>query len=196
MSDLVLIPGFGGEGDLEFLAPMLARQHRVSVVAAGAEPVTDSDTILVGYSAGAVVAAAHAAAHPVSALVLICGWAEPTPRLRDWARHAGDEAFARHTMVGPGSEREPVVQPSLLPLVETLPVPRLGDIHCPTLVVGATFDLVATAHQSRLLHGGIADSHYVELPVGHAVLAERPAEVVSLVSAFAARPSVVPAVTG
>ena len=194
MSGFVLIPGFGGAADVDFVAPMLAREHQVTVLEASDPVVTDADTILVGYSVGAVIAAAHAAAHPVAGLVLICGWTRPTARLLDWTRHAGDEAFARHTMVGPRSDRVPLVRAELLELVETLPGPELGDIACPTLVIGATFDLVATAHQSRLLHGGIAESHYVELATGHAALLERPAEVLSLLSTFAAHPSAVPAV--
>ncbi|HWH25452.1 MAG TPA: alpha/beta hydrolase [Pseudolysinimonas sp.] len=196
MSDFVLVPGFGGDADIDFIAAMLAREHQVSVASATAPPPpTGPETILVGYSIGAVAAAAHAAAHPIGALVLICGWTRPSERLLDWARHASDEAFARHTMVGPDSDRTPTVHPQLLSLVESLPIPRLGNIRCPTLVIGATYDLVATAQQSRLLHGGIADSYYVELPTGHAALAERPAEVLSLVSAFAAQPLIAPAVT-
>jgi pimeloyl-ACP methyl ester carboxylesterase len=195
MSRFVLIPGFGGPSDFDFVAPMLAREHEVSVVQmtdARSRGGIDTDTVLVGYSLGAVIAAAHAAAHPVAALVLICGWAHPTTRLLDWTRHANDQAFARHTMVGPGSDRAPIVRPELLGLVDTLPVANLGDIGCPTLVIGARYDIVATAHQSRLLHGGIADSHYAELPTGHAALVERPAEVLSLLSSFAAHPSVAP----
>ena len=192
MTEVVMLPGFGGAGDFDFVAPMLAREHTVSLVEATAPPASDTDTILVGYSLGAVLAAAHAAAHPVRGLVLICGWTQSTPRLVDWSIHAGDEAFARHTMVGPGSDRTPLVRPELLALVGSLPVPELGAIACPTLVIGATYDLVATAHQSRLLYGGIAGSRYVELATGHAALAERPAEVLSLLTAFAAQPSVDP----
>jgi pimeloyl-ACP methyl ester carboxylesterase len=189
VSTFVLVPGFGAAADFDFVAPMLARDHEVAVVETASRLTTDADTILVGYSLGAVVAAAHAARHPVGGLVLICGWTQAPPRLLDWTRHAGDPAFARHTMVGPGSDRIPLVRPELLAMVESLPVADLGGIGCPTLVIGATFDLVATAHESRLLHGGIADSRYVELPTGHAALAERPAEVLSLLSAFAAHPS-------
>jgi pimeloyl-ACP methyl ester carboxylesterase len=190
LSEFVLIPGFGGAADFDFVAPMLAREHEVTIVDAAASPATRAGSILVGYGLGAVIAAAHAASHPIGALVLICGWTQPTPRLLDWSRHAGDDAFARHTMVGPGSDRTPLVRPELLARIESLPAADLGGIDCPTLVIGATFDLVATAHQSRLLHGGIADSHYVEVPTGHAALVERPAEVLSLLSAFAAQSSV------
>jgi pimeloyl-ACP methyl ester carboxylesterase len=190
MSRIVLIPGFGGAADFDFLAPMLAREHEISVIEPTDPVVTDADTILVGYSLGAVVAAAHAATHPVACLILICGWTRPSARLIDWTRHAHDAAFARHTMIGPESDRTPMLLPGRPAQVETLPVPQLGGIGCPTLVIGATFDLVATAHESRLLHGGIADSRYVELATGHAALAERPAEVLSLVTAFAAQPSV------
>jgi len=193
MSEFVLIPGFGGAADFDFVAPMLAREHEVSIAEAAAGPVTRAGSILVGYSLGAVIAAAHAASHPVGALVLICGWTQPTPRLVDWTRHAGDDAFARHTMVGPGSDRTPLVRPELLAQVVSLPVADLSRIACPTLVIGATFDLVATAHQSRLLYGGIADSQYVGVATGHAALAERPAEVLSLLSEFAAQLSVTPA---
>ncbi len=192
MTEFVLIPGFGGAADFDFVAPMLAREHSVSLVD-GADPVTVApNAVLVGYSLGAVLAAAHAADHSVGGLVLICGWTQATSRLVDWSIHARDEAFARHTMVGPGSDRTPLVRPELLALVGSLPVPELGAIACPTLVIGATYDLVATAHQSRLLYGGIAGSRYVELATGHAALAERPAEVLSLLTAFAAQPSVDP----
>jgi pimeloyl-ACP methyl ester carboxylesterase len=192
VSEFVLLPGFGGAADFEFLAPMLRREHEVTIVEAGSPLTTDRDTILVGYGPGAVLAASHAVDHPVRALVLICGWAQSTPRLRDWAQHAGDDAFACHTMIGPDSDRAPIVQPELLVLVDVPLATNLGDIDAPTLVIGASFDLVATAHQSRLLYGAIADAQYAELPTGHAVLVERPAEVLSLITAFSAHPSVAP----
>ena len=217
MTEFVLIPGFGGAADFDFVAPMLAREHEVSIVDAASRLAVAPDAILVGYSLGAALAVAYAAEHagehsgehaaehtgehPVGALVLICGWTQPTPRLLDWSTHAADEAFARHTMVGPDSDRTPLVRPELLALLDPLldpprdplPVPELGKISCPTLVIGGKYDLVATAHQSRLLYGGIADSRYVELPTGHAALAERPAEVLSLLSEFAAELAVSPA---
>jgi pimeloyl-ACP methyl ester carboxylesterase len=192
MTRFVLVAGFGGAADFDFVAPMLRREHEVVVLEPGSPIDADRDTILVGYGPGAVLAAEHAASHDVAALVLICGWAEPTERLREWARHAGDATFARHTMTGPETERPPLVRRELLGLLDTLPAPTPTAIDAPTLVIGATFDLVATAHQSRLLYGAIADSHHVELPTGHAVLVERPAEVLSLLSAFAAQPSVTP----
>lgn|GEM_PF-2251200 len=192
MSEIVLIPGFGGEADFEFLAPMLAREHSVEVVDLLTPLSTHRDTVVIGYSIGAAAAAAHAALDPVGGLVLICGWVAPTPRLREWALHAEDETFARHTMVGPESDREPLVQSGLLAALDTSPNVNPGDIACPTLVVGAAFDLVATVHQSRLLHGGIPGSRYAEVPTGHAALLERPAEILSLISAFLRQSAAVP----
>ncbi len=192
MSEFVLLPGFGGAADFDFLAPMLRRSHEVTVVEPDALVETTRDTVLVGYGPGALRAVGHASTHPVGALVLICGWVQPTPRLLDWSRRAGDEVFARHTMVGPDSDRSPLVRPELLSLAQMAAPSNLGYIECPTLVIGARFDLVATAHQSRLLYGAIADAHYVELPTGHAALVERPAEVVGLIAAFAAQPTRAP----
>jgi hypothetical protein len=192
VSRFVLVGGFGGASDWDFVAPMLRREHEVVVVDPGSPIDAGRDTILVGYGPGAVLAAGYAASHDVGALVLICGWVEPTGRLRDWARHAVDPTFARHTMTGPETERAPLVRGDLLALVDALPAPTPTAVDAPTLVIGATFDLVATAHQSRLLYGAIADAHHVELPTGHAALIERPAEVLSLLTAFAAQPSVAP----
>ncbi|MDM4762171.1 alpha/beta hydrolase [Galbitalea sp. SE-J8] len=103
MSRVVLVGGLGGVADLGFLALALGRFHEVVL----ADPrdrlaeLTDADTILVGYSLGATVAAVHAAGHDVAALVLVSGWLDPTPGLVHWTEHAADPDFAARTLLSP-----------------------------------------------------------------------------------------------
>lgn len=189
--NVTLVGGFGGRDDLDFLAPMLGRRHEVTTLDPRDRLRTDADTVLIGYSLGAVAAAAHAATHDIAALVLICPWAEPTPALTDWAAHAADADFAAHTMLSPAAfGRTPIVQSALLELAGGT---RVADaalgIRCPALVIAATGDTVAPAAQSRLLFGTIPDARLAEIASGHAALVERPAEVHALIDAFLRDPA-------
>jgi pimeloyl-ACP methyl ester carboxylesterase len=187
---IVLVTGMGGDADADFLAPLLARHHDVTVTLPGEPVETDADTALIGYSLGAVLAARHAASRPVASLTLVCGWLETTPRLVDWTRHAFDPAFAAHTMLSVEAfGAEVPLRPELVAMAATASVGELaGDIRTPTLVIGATQDAVVGPRQSRLLFGAIPDVRYTEIPTGHAALVEQPARVLALIDDFLARP--------
>ncbi|THB73877.1 MAG: alpha/beta hydrolase [Gammaproteobacteria bacterium] len=63
--------------------------------------------------------------------------------------------------------------------------PRLHEIHCPTLVVGAEFDAVKPASFSELIASKIPNAKlHILKDTGHAVLLERPAEIVALLNGF------------
>lgn len=180
-----------------------------------AEPV-----LLVGYSLGAVVATALAARRPelVGGLVLVAGWLttdvhqqlrnsvwqtlrdEGSKALRDFMTYC---AFSQpYLLARTPLERE--LLPTRFELGELLDqhmdLNRRVDIAAlaplvaaPTLVVGCTYDQMVPAQHARLLFGAITDARYTEIASGHAALTERPAEVLSLVEAFAADPGRHPA---
>lgn len=184
---IVLVGGLGGTADLDFLAPMLGREHDVTAVDARDALSTDADTAVIGYSVGAVAALQHAALHPVASLVVLSAWLEPSARLVDWSTAAPDPA---HTLLGPrGWGRDVHVDPELAALAATARA-EVGGIRAPALVVGGTHDTLA---DSRLVFGALADARYTELPTGHAMLAERPAAVHALIDAFLRAPRRVPA---
>ena len=66
-------------------------------------------------------------------------------------------------------------------------------ITAPTLVVGAACDEVVGRRQTRLLFGAIANARYAEIASGHAIVHERPAELLALVEAFLLDPEAQPA---
>lgn len=162
---------------------------------------------LVGFSVGATVAAAYAGVNSdVASLVLV------TPVVRASNRHrllAGlrsrlttgdpealrslDTLFAYSSSFLEGHSPEPFLpgrnttaQLDLFvstDLAETLPL-----ITIPTLVVGCTHDDLAGVDQARVLFASLPNARYAEIDSGHAVLAERPAEVLAIIREFVAHP--------
>lgn len=61
-----------------------------------------------------------------------------------------------------------------------------ANVAAPTLVIGASQDDLAGVEQSRLIFASLPNARYTEIDSGHAVLAERPAEVLALLREFAA----------
>lgn len=184
------------------------------------EVLGDTPAFVCGYSLGAVVAATVAARRPalVAGLILICGWAKTDlhqqVRNQVWhtLRKEGSAALAEYTVFCAFGApylagRTPAEVSALIAKVavpDTMDAqmdlnrrvdiePVLADIEAPTLVLGATFDAMAPVRQSKLLWGAIKDARYAELPTGHAVMVERPAQVYQLVTKFCAAPDAVPA---
>jgi len=188
------------------LRDLVERVH--SVVERCAEPPA-----VVGYSLGAVASVAFAAAHPssVAGLTLVAGWLTPSPKLRAFAevwralRVEGSTALPHAAMTalfsadGWDSARPPLIDgvaDALIRLSATADVSALVPlITAPALVVGGALDEVATRIQSKLLFGALTDARYAEVHSGHAIVHERPAELLSLISAFLARPDAYPAGT-
>ena len=159
--------------------------------------------VLVGASFGALVATAVAAVEPgVRGLVLLGGWVAPDARLREGldlllAVGSGSPGLlpglARLLLLSPSATSAP--RASLLP-GDTDTAARLRGalradlrddarrVTVPTLVVAGTADALVSPALTQELVGSFDDVRYAELDAGHALLAERPAEVLALVEGF------------
>lgn len=199
------------------LAALVAKVREV--VRAQAEPV-----VLVGASFGALVATAVAATEPrVRGLVLLAGWAAPDARLRDGLDlllSVGERtpdllpALAQILLLSPSATTtgaplltaDPGTTARLIaarfvtsglaadeePGADSA---RLTSV--PTLVVAGSADALVSPELTQELVGSFDDVRYAVLDAGHALLAERPAEVLALVERFVdgrLAPGVVPAV--
>lgn len=171
-----------------------------------------------GYSLGAAVAMALAAAEPaqVASLVSLLGWSRSTPELAHrfdlWSRlfRADRELFARYFLTTAGTETwlaahaEGLDQVSALLAAAVAPGTdrhaeldavldiddRLGAIVAPTMVVGGTQDRILPIALSRQLAAAIAGAELVEVEANHNFVGEQPAEVAALLARhFAAHPT-------
>jgi pimeloyl-ACP methyl ester carboxylesterase len=169
---------------------------------------------LIGYSTGALVAVAYAAARNATArAVLIAGWVESTVRQRLfvelWQRLSEQDSaslgdFARFSLLSAAviddgaSDAVDRLQPLGLRRftdahVDFMLTTNLAEIaptiKVPTLVIGAACDSIISIDQARALFATIPDARYVELESGHAVVIERPAEVLSHIDTFLKDPT-------
>jgi pimeloyl-ACP methyl ester carboxylesterase len=210
---LVLVPGTSGSvaHDFDFLAPMLARRREV--IAVDLEPgdpvaqlaaAAPAGATILGYSLGAAVAAAYAAEHRVESLILVSGWLAPSAKLLAyaglWSSIHDDAVLAEvarqslYSAAGWESSRPAPVDARSRGLVGCLSASvDAAAITAPTLVVGAAGDEVVGRRQSRLLFGAIGTARYAEIASGHAIVHERPAELLALIDAFLAAPESQPA---
>lgn len=196
----VTLAGAGGRG-----LPGLAERVESAV------RECDTAPLLVGYSLGAVVAASVASkpSLELAGLVLVAGWWHPSPKLvgfaSNWAR-----LRLEHSTALDGVVRQSMFSAEGWDSARSLPADAETDelvalaascdlstsepfIDHATLVIGCAHDEIATARESRLLFGAIADSRYAEVPSGHGVTHERPAELIELIESFAADPQRLPA---
>ncbi len=200
----VTLAGAGGRG-----LPGLAERVESAV------RECDTAPLLVGYSLGAVVAASVAASVAsaqsleLAGLVLIAGWWHPSPKLvgfaSNWAllRAEGSTALdgvVRQSMFSAEGWDSARSLPADAETDELVALAASCDLSASepfidhaTLVIGCSHDEIATARESRLLFGAIADSRYAEVPSGHGVTHERPAELIELIESFAADPQRLPA---
>lgn len=207
----VIRPNFAGSDETTDDGGDLAVEDLAAQVVAAAREAADGQVDLVGFSLGAVVAAAVAALYPdlVRKLVLAAGWTNPGDEyLRNlmtvWLRTASDpEAFGRFgAMTGFSRQflnmigREEVDKiaaggvptPGALRQIElNLRVDireLLPKITATTLVVGCTHDATVPVENARELHAAIPGSTYAEIESGHVVLFEQPGEFTKLVKDF------------
>ena len=234
---VVLLHGTGGSIDAHYqrTAAMLTARHRVIAIefttpACGEtlelEDLVDqlaavmADTrisgpeiTLVGYSLGAVVAAAYASSRPevLKSLVLIAGWVTSDKHqllrnsLARQLQAENPEAYAKFAVLcaySPGfiAQRTEEELDALIRLRATVSEAwgeqmelnaridlstRVGAITVPTLVVTGQQDLMAPEHQGLLLFGAIESARLAVLPTGHAIAGERPAQLFRLIDQFA-----------
>lgn len=206
----VITPDYAGSGGTPLPEGELTLDLLVDQVAA----TFDGPADLVGFSLGAVVAAAVAAKHPerIRSLVLIAGWAhgDDDPRLRlglsfwakslesgDFAGTASLLAFSPAFMRGWGEEGLAQVLTADPPAGTARQIAldlkvdirdRLPLITAPTLVIGNTQDYLVPVEHSRELHRLIPGSRYAELDSGHVVVLERPVELTELIREFIGTP--------
>ncbi|AKK03666.1 alpha/beta fold hydrolase [Corynebacterium epidermidicanis] len=167
---------------------------------------------LMGYSQGAVVAAACAGMHParVDKLVLLAGWQRSDAYLQMrndlwWTlRKAEDETALRQFSTLSAFSPEFVARLSTAQLRATLNSVRFsafGDkqmglnrrvditeevaaIVAPTLVLSCAQDVMIPPYLQQQLAGAISDARLEELPGGHGVVFEDPDAVVAAVMRF------------
>ena len=162
---------------------------------------------LIGFSVGATVAASFAAHNPeVASLVLV------TPVLRASNRHrllavlrsnlsASDpealrslDIFAAYSAIFLDHHSpEPFLAGAITAaqfelFADTDLTAVLERITFPTLVVGCTNDDLAGVEAARLLFASLPNARYAEIDSGHAVLVERPAEVLAIIREFVSHP--------
>ena len=168
---------------------------------------------ILGYGLGSCAALAFAARNPGlgRCLALVAGWVRPPAKMLElaalwhasaqpgsggapWAAKSA-ELVMRHAenWDGPSPGANIPLLASVLGGCGTVDLSGLlGLIRIPTLVVGCTQDEFATPAQSRLLFGGIETARYVEIDAGHAVLGERPFELLDHLERFMAFPAEFP----
>ena len=235
---VVLLHGLEGSATKDFWAlfPMIAMSRRVITFDFGtsqpgqdltlenyvaqAEAIVEElspgvPVALVGYSIGAVVAAALAARHPalVSSLVLVAGWMRAdrhqvlnhgiwrhlvesqSPTLPDFIVYASYSANYLCTRTESDYQEIVVnsqrftVSPGVLELASSVDIEEEAHtISAPTLVIGCVHDHTVDVNRSREFFGAIQNSRYAEIDAGHAVVQERPAELCMLIEDFVAAP--------
>ncbi|WP_232668496.1 alpha/beta fold hydrolase [Pseudonocardia sp. TRM90224] len=212
-TNTVVRPNFSGSGATtdgggELTVDVIAEQ-----VAAATQDAVDGPVTLLGFSLGAVAAAAVAATRPdlVSRLVLVGGWADSNgPRDRfyfeTWRAllDSDRELFKRFsTLTGfSAAAIDRFGHDGLAAsLADEWPPPGIGRqidaglhadvtkllpaITAPTLVIGFADDAMIPIDGSRRLHEGIAGSRLVELPgEGHMDWFADPSTIVALVREF------------
>ncbi|MFD7628696.1 alpha/beta fold hydrolase [Streptomyces sp. NPDC059851] len=208
----VITPDYSGSGRTPLHADELSLEELADQVIGAARAVTDGPFDVVGFSLGAVVAAAAAAKHPelVRRLVVINGWArndDPRQQLAvDLWRRLPDvdpEAFAAYSalmifsppfLAGFGSEGVKATVAGIraeLGTLRQIELDRRVDISdllpsitARTLVIGSTRDALIPVEHSREIHAAVPGSAYAELDSGHMVVFERTAELVALLGDF------------
>ncbi len=216
-SHTVHLPDYAGSGlttqpdgplTVELLAGQIAAVAEQAARDSGGEPVD-----LLGYSLGAVVAAAVAALHPhlVRRLVVVAGWPGPHDARQQlsfevWQRleRTDHELFTRFlqltcfspaflSAIGPEGVAQliagaPPITEGMRRHIDLDGRADLRDllpkITAETLVIGLTRDQVVPVEQAHQVHEGIAGSRFAEIDSGHLVIFERPQELVAETLAF------------
>jgi pimeloyl-ACP methyl ester carboxylesterase len=202
----IVLPEMPGSGQtVDGGGPLDLDEIVTQIVAVADDALGDASTpfALGGYSLGAVVAAATAAAlhDRVTSLTLLCGWATSDAHMRFefdlwrrlletdvevFLRHAFSHGFTGAWFDTVGHEVAGVMAAAATALVNGAGAARqaeldtridiagrLGDITAPTLVIGATGDRFVPFHHSEALAKGIPGARLEALDAGHLCILER-----------------------
>ena len=209
----VILPDYAGSGLTLDPAGPLSVELLAAQVAAVTGQAADEPVDLVGYSLGAVVAAAVAALHPhlVRRLVLVAGWLGPDNSRHQlaidlWQRLEQTDhdlfnrflqliCFSAPFLSAIGDEGVAQLVAGAPPVTEGMrrhmDLDRHADLRdlapkiaAPTLVIGLTHDQVVPVGQARRLHEAIPGSRFATIDSGHGVIFERPEELVAAVQGF------------
>ncbi len=244
---VMLVHGTGGStwGHFRYLFTMLSQQRRVisidlrsprgigvnglkvehferQVVAVIETESPDRPVDLLGYSLGAVIAAAVAGRYPeiVASLVLADGWmktdSQQQLRNRIWRALRNEDSASikaymtfcavsgSHLALVPLGNIETQVNAirldafldQMMDLNSRVDITELVTaITAPTLVIAGTEDQMVPKRHSKALFGAVANAVYREIHSGHALFIERPAEVLHAVTQFLAAPFAYPSGT-
>lgn len=212
----LLMPSYSGsngawDAGIDAGAPLTVELLARQVGAVADDAAADGTIDVIGFSLGAVVAAAYAAREPgrIRRLVLLAGW--PTSAdarlqlgIRLWLHlHQTDpDAFVRLATtlafspayisgIGEAGVTELLRwQPSAgirrqleLDLIVDLTA-ELPKITAPTLVIGCRQDQLVPVDNARALHRAIAGSRYLEIDSGHMAGIEQPEALVAALRGF------------
>ncbi len=213
----VVLPDYAGSGQTTDAGGPLTVELLAGQIAAATAAAVAGPADIVGFSLGAVVAAAVAASRPelVRRLVLVAGWPSPHDARHQlaigvWQRleRADHDLFSRYLQLTCFSAaflsalgEEGVAQliagaPPIIPgMRKQIELDRHADVSqmlsaitAPTLVIGLTHDQVVPVERVRLLRQAIAGSQYAEIDSGHVVVFEQPAELVRICQDFLFEP--------
>ncbi|MEN3930696.1 alpha/beta hydrolase [Microvirga sp. W0021] len=208
-----LAPDFIGSGETQDNGGAITLDMLIAQVKATAALAPDEPIDIIGYSLGAVVAAAVASEMPdrIRRLILIGGWVKSDIRMNllfdSWITLArtNRSQLANFVMLNGLSDAffETIDEITLANLQNqyaenlspgsdrqaaldaTIDIcARLPDIKAETLVISMTDDRMVRPHHCRQLARGIKGARFEEIDAGHLVFVEKPERVVELIEAL------------
>jgi pimeloyl-ACP methyl ester carboxylesterase len=197
---VLLLPGFGSTiaADFSFVGPMLGRTRTVIGVETG-EPLPEGAAPMhvVGYGAGAAAATIAVAQGRVAALTVtliapvLASPVAPSPATAPGTAMPDllSPAFRalRPEVSAPRSDPERAAA-ELAALADVDLVALIASVDVPVLVIRCTDDALAGPTDAARLVDAAPDARLALVDSGHAVLVERPAEVLALLAPFLADP--------
>src|SRR3954470_14143820 len=211
----VVLPEYAGGGESTVPDRPLELDDLVAQVIGAVDDAGVDRFHLAGYSLGACVVAALAAAHPdrVRTLAIVNGWAKTDARMKFtfdlWERlyKADVELFTRYVLAdglgrdtfelfGDGVEAMMPVMASGFSTGTALHAEldsridieaELGKITAPTLVIGGLTDRWVDIAHSRSMAATITGARLLELDCGHVSLTEKGPEITALLLEHASR---------